>query len=69
MLRNTVLCLCLMAAPALHADSYEPTPEPVAEKTCEENKDRLTWKKFLLGAGVLVIGVTTFVLVGVNNNK
>lgn len=71
MLRNTILCLCLIAAPGLHAESYEPTPESITEKKCDENenKDRLTWKKFFLGAGVFVIGVATFILVGVKNNK
>jgi hypothetical protein len=69
MLKKPIICLCLIAASPLRADSYEPLPEPTCQVACEEPKERLSWKKFMLYAGVFVIGVVTFVYVATQNDK
>lgn len=75
MLKKLILCLCLVTF-SLKADSNElvadATQSSSQENVCEEKppcEDKLTWKKFLLVSGVFVIGVVTFVFVGINNNK
>lgn len=75
MLKKIILCLCLITF-SLKANSSElvadATDSLLKENSCEEKptcEDKLTWKKFLLASGVFVIGVVTFVFVGINNNK
>ena len=69
MVKKSIICLCLIAGSPLRADSYEPLPETHCQAACEEPKETLSWKKFMLYAGVFVIGVVTFVYVATQNDK
>jgi hypothetical protein len=70
MIKKTLYVMCLMCTLNLHAD-YDDEEDIETPQLCKESQscEKLSWKKFLLTTGLVVLSVTTFTLVGIRSSK